>query len=127
MNKKKYAQLDETGRVKFAVFESDEEAANAGFLPYEETEKPETPENVIPHNYTRSYEEQEGKIVLVWKAYPNYEAIKQLKEKLASTDYKVIKCNEASLLGSPLPYDMAEVHRERQEIRDEINRLEACE
>lgn len=127
MNKKKYAQLDETGRVKFAMFESDEEAANAGFLPYEETEKPVTPENIIPHNYTRTFKEEDGKIVLVWKAYPNYEAIKELKEKLASTDYKVIKCNEASLLGEKMPYDMAVVHKERQEIRDEINRLEACE
>lgn len=127
MNKKKYAQLDETGRVKFAMFESDEEAANAGFLPYEETEKPVTPDNVIPHNYTRAFKEEDGKIVLVWKAYPNYEAIKDLKEKLASTDYKVIKCNEASLMGEKMPYDIAVVHKERQEIRDEINRLEACE
>ena len=62
----------------------------------------------------------------MWKAYPNYEAIEQLKKQLAETDYKVIKCNEASLIGEELPYDMKEVHKERQEIRDEINRLEAC-
>ena len=127
MNKKKYAQLDKIGKAIFAIFSSDEEATNAGFLPYEETEKPVTPENIIPHNYKRTFKEEDGKIVLVWKAYPNYEAIKKLKEKLVSTDYKVIKCYEVSLLGEELPYDMEEVHRERQEIRDEINRLEACE
>ncbi len=122
----KYAKLDEHGRVQFATFDSETDARNAGYLPYEETEKPTTPENIIPHNYTRSYEEQDGKIVLVWKAYPNYEAIEKLKKQLAETDYKVIKCNEASLIGEELPYDMTEVHEERQEIRDEINRLEEC-
>ena len=124
--KQRYAKLDETGRVQFAVFDSETDAKNAGYLPYEETEKPTTPDNIIPHNYTRAYEEKDGKIVLVWKAYPNYEAIEKLKKQLAETDYKVIKCNEASLIGEELPYDMKEVHKERQEIRDEINRLEAC-
>lgn len=124
---RKYAQLDEINRVKFSVFSSDEEAASKGFLPYEETEKPKTQEGIIPHNYSRSYEEKDGKIILVWKAYPNYEAIEKLKKKLTSSDYKIIKCYEASLVGKELPYDINEVHKERQEIRDEINRLEACE
>ena len=125
--KQRYAKLDEHGRVQFRVFESDEDALNAGFLPYEETEKPSTPEGEIPHNYTRTYEEQSGKIVLVWKAYPNYEAIAELKKLLASTDYKVIKCQEISLIGGEMPYDVEALHAERQEIRNEINRLEACE
>lgn len=123
----KYAKLDEHGRVQFATFDSETDARNAGYLPYEETEKPTTPENIIPHNYTRSYEEQDGKIVLVWKAYPNYEAIAELKKLLASTDYKVIKCQEISLIGGEMPYDVEALHAERQEIRNEINRLEACE
>lgn len=125
--KQRYAKLNESGRIQFAVFDKKIDAKNAGYLPYEETEKPTTPENVIPHNYTRTYKEKDGKIVLVWEAYPNYEAIEKLKKKLAGTDYKVIKCNEASLVGKELPYDMNEVHEERQKIRDEINRLEACE
>lgn len=122
----KYAKLDEHGRVQFATFDSETDARNAGYLPYEETEKPTTPENIIPHNYTRSYEEQDGKIVLVWKAYPNYEAIEKLKKQLAETDYKVIKCSEAQLTGATMPYDVEAVTAERQEIRDEINRLEEC-
>ena len=127
MVEKKYAKLDELSRIRFAVFETDEEAAEKGFLPYEETEMPVTEANVIPYNYSRRYEERDGKIVVTWKAYPNYEAIDKLKEKLASTDYKVIKCYEASLISEGMPYDVTELHKERQEIRDEINRLEVCE
>lgn len=122
----RYAKFDKAGRVQFAVFDSETDAKNVGYLPYEETGKPTTPDNIIPHNYTRTYEEKDGKIVLVWKAYPNYEAIAELKRKLESTDYKVIKCQEISLIGGDMPYDVNVLHAERQEIRDEINRLEEC-
>lgn len=57
---------------------------------------------------------------------PDYsEQITELKEQLASTDYKIIKCSEASLIGEELPYDVAELHAERQALRDQINELEA--
>lgn len=127
MSKKKYAKLDESSRIHFATYETDAEAAEKGFLPYEETELPVSEGNIIPHNYSRGYEEVDGKIVVIWKAYPNYEAIATLKDMLTSTDYKVIKCYEATLTGEDLPYDIVELRNERQEIRDEINRLEACE
>lgn len=50
--------------------------------------------------------------------------INNLKEQLASTDYKIIKCTECSMVGEEMPYDIEELHRERQVIRDEINLLE---
>lgn len=50
--------------------------------------------------------------------------INQLKETLESTDYKVIKCYEASLVGDELPYDINELHAERQAQRDKINELQ---
>lgn len=50
--------------------------------------------------------------------------IQELKAKLSATDYKVIKCAECQLLGEELPYDVVELHAERQAIRDQINRLE---
>lgn len=50
--------------------------------------------------------------------------IERLKNNLALTDYKVIKCYEASLLSQELPYDIKNIHTERQEIRDRINELE---
>ena len=32
---------------------------------------------------------------------------------------------KASLIGEQMPYDVDELHKERQSIRDEINRLES--
>ena len=55
---------------------------------------------------------------------PPAEQIAELKKQLSATDYKVIKCAECQLLGEEMPYDVAELHAERQAIRDEINRLE---
>lgn len=52
------------------------------------------------------------------------EQIAELKKKLADSDYKVIKCSECQLLGQELPYDVTELHAERQAIRDQINQLE---
>ena len=50
--------------------------------------------------------------------------IAELKLALNSTDYKIIKCSECSLAGEELPYDIAELHAQRQALRDEINELE---
>lgn len=50
--------------------------------------------------------------------------IGELRELLASTDYKVIKNSECQMLGLALPYDPAEVHAEKQAWRDELNELE---
>lgn len=58
-------------------------------------------------------------------ANPNTAQIAQLKEQLAATDYKIIKCSEYSLAGIDAPYDIATLHSERQAIRDQINALEA--
>lgn len=52
------------------------------------------------------------------------EEIARLKSELSATDYKIIKCSECSLAGVELPYDVAELHAERQAIRDRINELE---
>lgn len=45
----------------------------------------------------------------------------ELKAQLAESDYRVIKCSEAMLAGLPMPYDVAQLHAERQAIRDQIN------
>ena len=50
--------------------------------------------------------------------------IAELKAQLDGTDYKIIKCSEYSLAGVELPYNVAELHTERQALRDEINELE---
>lgn len=50
--------------------------------------------------------------------------IAKLKDNLAATDYQVAKCYEASLLGYILPYDIEQLHIQRQSMRDRINELE---
>lgn len=50
--------------------------------------------------------------------------IQTLKDQLAGSDYKVIKCYEAALIGGEMPYDVETIHAERQSIRDKINELE---
>jgi hypothetical protein len=59
----------------------------------------------------KSAEEKEQKIV-------------ELQSQLNETDYKIIKCNEYSLAGLELPYDIETLHKERQAIRDKINQLQ---
>ena len=51
--------------------------------------------------------------------------IAQLQKQLNDTDYKIIKCQEYSLAGLELPYDIEQLHNERQALRDKINELQA--
>ena len=51
--------------------------------------------------------------------------IERLKSELQDSDYKVIKCAEAICLNAELPYNMTELHNERQALRDKINELES--
>lgn len=43
-----------------------------------------------------------------------------LKRQLDSTDYKIIKAYEYQLAGLETPYDIAELHAEREAIREQI-------
>ena len=52
------------------------------------------------------------------------ERIWQLKEQLAASDYKVVKIAEYLAAGLPSPYDIEQLHAERQALRDQINALE---
>ena len=51
--------------------------------------------------------------------------IESLKSELQESDYKVIKCAEAICLNVELPYNMTALHKERQALRDKINKLES--
>ena len=55
--------------------------------------------------------------------------IRDLKTKLSCQeseigDWKIAKCIEYSTLGMEPPYDLQELHRQRQLVRDEIGALE---
>lgn len=54
-----------------------------------------------------------------------YEKVKILKNSLNETDYKIIKCYEASMRQLPLPYNLEELAAQRDAWREEINQLEA--
>jgi hypothetical protein len=76
------------------------------------------PEPVIePEPYEPTEEEIERQAAI--------QEITELKRELEDTDYKVIKCSEYQLAGLDAPYDIAELHTARQELRDRINTLEA--
>lgn len=51
------------------------------------------------------------------------ERIDKLKKLLSDSDYKVVKCMECKMLKLTLPYDLKELHEQRQAWRDEINEL----
>ena len=51
--------------------------------------------------------------------------IERLKSELQESDYKVIKCAEAMAVGAEMPYNVTELHNERQALRDKINELES--
>ena len=54
-----------------------------------------------------------------------YMEIERMKSELQESDYKVIKCAEAICLNAELPYNMTELHNERQALRDKLNELES--
>jgi hypothetical protein len=99
---------------------------NAGFLDYVSSIQPTVQDGEVAVD---SYKEENGKLVQYWEVKVDsvyiQKKIDNLKEVLSSSDYKVIKCQEASLIGEQMPYDVDELHKERQSIRDEINRLES--
>lgn len=75
------------------------------------------------------YEEKDGKVQMSWEIIKNEplrvsEKINSLKQKLSDGDYKITKCYEANMLGNELPYDLKTLSAERNELREEINRLE---
>jgi hypothetical protein len=100
---------------------SNELYLSQGYLPIVETPYPYNGKQ-----YRAEYQNQGNKIVLVWVeiAESKNQQIEELKQKLADTDYKIIKCYEYTLVGQPLPYDVQKLHTERQSARNKIEQLE---
>jgi ornithine carbamoyltransferase len=72
---------------------------------------------------TPVYEPTEEEIANREKAFE----IRNAKAELANSDYKIIKCMEAYLCGEELPYNITELHAERNTKRNKINELEHAE
>lgn len=94
-------------------------------LPFSESNPPTTD---IFEAATPYYEESSNTIQQKWEVrqeqYLIKSRIEDLKKELSNSDYKIIKCYEANLLGEVLPYDINALHAERQAIRGKINELE---
>lgn len=69
---------------------------------------------VVPPTPTEEEIAQQQREARIW----------ELKDQLAQGDYKIIKCAEAQLTNEPMPYDVATLVAERNELRREINELE---
>lgn len=55
--------------------------------------------------------------------------VRDLTQKLSSSvssvgDWKVAKCMEYQAIGLEMPYDLTQLHTDRQAVRDEINTLQ---
>lgn len=55
--------------------------------------------------------------------------IRNLQSELSSQaseigDWKIAKCMECQALGLEMPYDLQELHEQRQAVRDKIGELE---
>ena len=51
-----------------------------------------------------------------------FDNIQRLKKLLSNSDYKIIKSYELFLLNKEASYNIESLHKERQQIRDEINK-----
>lgn len=76
------------------------------------------------------YEEEKGKVNMFWEIIKNdpvkiSKRIISLTKDLSDSDYKIIKCYEASLLKQEVPYDIESITTDRSLKRNEINRLKS--
>lgn len=124
--------------------EKAEELSGRGWLPVVNDDLAEPPLPDIDEETFRYYSERythrlsdDGTHIIhyrVWDINPvsvNLE-VRRAQAALAASDYKIIKMLEYSMLPASLdsdsdvpmpPYDIETLHAERQEIRNEINRL----
>jgi hypothetical protein len=64
------------------------------------------------------------KVIGFFKKEENQYKIIELKNKLTSSDYQIIKCYEAFMRQQTLPYNLEELSAQRDAWREEINQLE---
>ena len=79
------------------------------------------PIRLVPYDNGNRISFKYEKVVNTTKIQGEIDAI---KAELSETDYQVIKCYEASLVGEELPYDIKALHEDRNEKRAQINALE---
>jgi len=81
----------------------------------------EEPAEVIPEELTEEQKVEQEKQQQIADIQSN---ISNLKKQITDTDYQVIKTYEYSLVGLEPEYDVEALHQTRQNLRNEINKLE---
>lgn len=124
---------DEDGEIKERVISIEDQINTLiGWKPVDlvDNDKLQCPENysvrIVPYDagdkISYNYEQRFNSRIV-------QEKISDLKNSLTSNDsnigdYRITKCYEASLMGTEMPYNVSELYQKRQNVRDEINRLE---
>jgi hypothetical protein len=84
-----------------------------------------TPINLTPFNLSEEGEEQLRQLFIMGATKNKVKRqLTRLKNRLAATDYKVLKCYEYSLMELEQPYDISLLHSEREDLRNQIRELE---
>lgn len=86
----------------------------------------EIPNDESIDGFIKQYFYIDGELVCKYSATEKLDAIlKQKEDRLASTDYIIVKAYESNLLGELASdqYDYEKIAQDRQALRDEINRL----
>lgn len=125
----KYARITPEGYLESTIFTDQEieQGCTDGFKPVIECEI--IPDTIGLQGAEQHFEETETSIVVSYIVVENHPdkvnaEIKYLKTTLSDDDYKITKCQEYALAGLPLPYNITQLHADREELRARINELQ---
>ena len=112
--------------VDYVYNPSENDYRAAGYKALRSEPVPEAP---YDHHVEMHYEEGSDVIYQLAEVVEDSteQKIATRKAELEGTDYKIIKCSEYTLAGLEPPYNVENLHSERQRLRDEINELEGGE
>jgi hypothetical protein len=98
-----------------------------GWMPVD-TDNTTTVQPEENHIMRQVFSKKDGRIITSFEQILDTEGIKQkidnLTKEVAATDYQVRKCQEYSLVGKAMPYDIQVIHKEAESIRGKIRELE---
>lgn len=121
---------DENGETKERIVSIEEQAAQLALQGWKPVDSVDESKMIAEEGYIikiSPYDAGEKISYRYIKAFDKKEVenkIRELKKQLSAGDYKIIKCYEASLLKEVLPYNVENLHKNRNELRKNINEFE---
>ena len=127
---------EETGEIETRIVSIQEQQTELSALGWKHVELVDDTKLQCPEYYSVRIVPYDAGDKISYKYEQRFNAklvrnkIDELKASLTSNDsvigdYRITKCYEASLIGLDMPYDIENLHQQRQSVRDEINKLEA--